>query len=213
MPQKSSAFGGKKRNVSNMIALWAPLRVLMSVNSFLLGIGRFAAWVALALMVLAILSQVFFRYVVGDALNWSEELARFLMLWMTGLIAPSAYRWGGFVAIDMVPRALPGGVGAVLNLILLVVGLLVLIVGVRLGWGEVTGFGGRFNSPTLKIPSDLTFTEWQPLKKKWMFSSLFVCGVLMVLVNVELILRALVSLLDPTREIPEDRAMIAAGSD
>ena len=25
------------------------------------------------------------------------------MLWMTGLMAPSAYRWGGFVAIDMLP--------------------------------------------------------------------------------------------------------------
>ena len=81
----------------------ATLRAMASVNTILLRIGRNIAWVALALMVVVILLQVFFRYVLNNALAWPDEAARFLMLWMTCLIAPSAFRWGGFAAIHMLP--------------------------------------------------------------------------------------------------------------
>ncbi len=69
--------------------------ILEYLNSFMLKIGRNLAWIAIFLMVIVILLQVFFRYVLNNALPWPDELARFLMLWMTGFIAPSAYRWGG----------------------------------------------------------------------------------------------------------------------
>ena len=202
-----------------MAILWGPLRLLIALNNVLLRAGRNIAWMCLAAMVLAILGQVFFRYVLGNALSWSEELARFLMLWMTGLIAPSGYRWGGFVAIDMVPRALPRVPGIVLNLVILLLALMVLVTGMILGYGEITGFGGRFASPSLAVPFNITFWpfeitfEWTKMAKKYMFASLWICCILMTLVNIELILRNLVSLLDPDREIPEDPHMIAAGAD
>ena len=63
-------------------------------------------------MVFVILLQVCFRYLFNNALPWPDEAARFCMLWMTGLIAPAAYRVGGFVTIDMLGRALPRGRGA-----------------------------------------------------------------------------------------------------
>ncbi|WP_112323358.1 TRAP transporter small permease [Oceanibium sediminis] len=196
-----------------MMILWGPLRLLTAINSTLLSIGRFLAWVALALMVLAILAQVFFRYVLGDALNWSEELARFLMLWMTGLIAPSAYRWGGFVSIDMLPQALSHVTGTILNLVLLSVAMVVLVVGVSLGYSEVTGFAGKFASPSLKVPLSLVGGADIKVLKAYMMASLLVCMVLMFMVNIELMLRALIGLLDPDADLPRDPAMIAAGSD
>ena len=81
--------------------------ILEKINTFFLRIGRQFAWIAIFLMVIVILVQVFFRYVLNNALPWPDEVARFLMLWMTGLIAPSAYRWGGFVSIDLLERFLP----------------------------------------------------------------------------------------------------------
>ncbi|NNU80952.1 TRAP transporter small permease subunit [Halovulum dunhuangense] len=164
-------------------------------------------------MVCAILAQVIFRYLLGNALAWSEEGARFLMLWMTGLIAPSAYRWGGFVAIDMVPRALPRITGLVLNLSLLFVAAVVLAISIRIGWNDMTGFGGRFASPSLKVPLSLIGGEDIAFRRAWMMGALVVGSVMMFLVNIELILRNLVALLDPEREPPMDRAMISAGAD
>ena len=83
------------------------LKGLVLLNTFLLRIGRQFAWIAIGLMVIVILIQVFFRYGLNSALPWPDEAARFLMLWMTGLIAPSAYRRGGFVSIEMLFRLLP----------------------------------------------------------------------------------------------------------
>ncbi len=57
-------------------------------------IGSYLSTVALALMLLIILLQVFCRYVLNNALPWPDEAARFFMLWLTGLTAPVAMRHG-----------------------------------------------------------------------------------------------------------------------
>ena len=179
-----------------------PLRVLAAVNTVILRIGRNLAWVALALMVLVILAQVFFRYVLNNALAWPDEFARFLMLWMTGLVAASAYRWGGFVAIDMIPAALPQKVGHVLNLVLLFVALCVITVALSFGWDHTTGFGGNFNSSSLRIPLDWFGGEMVRVKLRYMYASLLVGMALLFLVNIELILRQIVLLIDEDADVP-----------
>ena len=195
-----------------MAALWLPLKVLSQLNTIVLRIGRQFAWICLALMVLSIVLQVFFRYVVGNALPWSEEAARFLMLWMTGIVAPSAYRWGGFVAIDMLPRALGRVPAHILNLAILAFALLVLIVGIKIGYSEVTGFGGKFKSPSLKLPPEW-FGKAIAMPKAYMFASLWICCILMTLVNIELILRNIIGLIDSDADLPDDPDMIVAGAD
>ena len=127
------------------------LRTISVVNSAILGIGRQIAWMALGLMVVVILLQVVFRYVFNNALAWPDEAARFLMLWMTGLIAPSAFRWGGFVAIDMLPLALPRVAGLLLTLVLLLLSLSVLAMALQHGYNHTMGFGGNFDSSSLRI--------------------------------------------------------------
>ena len=67
------------------------------------------AVVALMLtMVGAILSGVFFRYVLNAALPWPEELARFAMVWLTMLGAGLVVRYGGHVAVTFVVDRLGG---------------------------------------------------------------------------------------------------------
>ncbi|MEM9013189.1 MAG: TRAP transporter small permease subunit [Pseudomonadota bacterium] len=192
-----------------MAVLTIPLRALVALNTVLLRIGRHAAWMALGLMVIIILLQIGARFTTG-ALNWTEEAARFLMLWLTGLIAPSAYRWGGFVAIDTIPRALPKTVAHVLLVLLLALSLAVLIVGAGIGWGEVTGFPGTFDTAALYtffFPSigDLTVTfGWDRMPRSHMMASLLVGVCLMILVNVELLVKALLGLIAPALELPQD---------
>lgn len=180
----------------------APLRVIAAINTLLLRIGRNIAWMALALMVVVILAQVFFRYVLNAALSWPDEAARFLMLWMTGLIAPSAYRWGGFVAIDMLPLALPRVLGLLLNLLLLMISLSVIAMGLKFGWDHTMGFGGNFNSGSLRVPLDWFGGEMVRVKLRYMYASLLTCMVLLFLVNIELVLRTLMALFEPGREAP-----------
>lgn len=177
-----------------MTALLAPTTALSFLNSHLLQLGRGIGVIAIAVMVIAILIQVFFRYVLNNALPWPDEAARFCMLWMTGLMAPTAFRRGGFVAIDMFGRALPTRAGQILTIALLLVSLVVLVVAVQIGWSEVTGFGGRFKTASLYVPLALDFSEWYRIPRSWMMASLFVGVVLLFMVNIELILRAILTL-------------------
>ena len=108
-------------------------RFLENINTFILRIGRQLAWIAILLMVIVIIIQVFFRYVLNNALPWPDEVARFLMLWMTGFIAPSAYRWGGFVSIDMLERFLPKILSNILVFLILIISLTVLLIGFEMG--------------------------------------------------------------------------------
>lgn len=166
------------------------LRPLIVVNNAALKVCNVVGVIAIAAMVIGILIQVFFRYHPGyDALPWPEEFARFCMLWMTGLMAPIAYRQGGFVAIDMLNDFLGKRASAALSLILLLIGLLVLVMGVKLGFKHIKS-GLLFSSATLKIPLSLIGMETVKLKLIYMYSSLWVGLVLLVSVNIELLLKS-----------------------
>lgn len=182
-----------------LLVVLTPLRLL---NEAVLAIGRAIGVVAVALMVVAILVQVFFRYALNNALPWPDEAARFCMMWMTGLMAPTAFRRGGFVAIDTLVRLLPSALAAGLSLLLLCLSLGVLLIAVQIGWSEVTGFAGRFATASLYVPTDLSFESWFRVPRSWMMASLLVGIVLLILVNVELILRAIVRMLGGADRLP-----------
>ncbi len=176
-----------------MDALLALARVLDWINSRLLRVGRAIGVVAIAIMVAAILIQVFFRYVLNSALPWPDEAARFCMLWMTGLMAPTALRNGSFVAIDTVETLLPSNILRVLQLFLMIIGLVVLLMAAQIGFKEVTGIGGRFTTASLYLPTSFSFDSWYRIPRSWMMMSLLVGVWLLILVNVELIIRNLLS--------------------
>ncbi|WP_422371693.1 TRAP transporter small permease [Hoeflea sp.] len=186
-----------------MAVILGVLKPLARLVTLLLRAGRNFAWIAMGLMVLIIMLQVFFRYVLGNALAWPDEGARFLMLWMTALIAPTAYRWGGFVSIDMVRDLLPPRIGSVLGLALLLVSLVVLVYGFRLGLNHVNS-GWLFASSSLKLPLEFLGLGLVRIKLAWMYMSLPVGLFLMILVNIELCLKSIAHLIDPDVDLPDD---------
>ena len=207
-----------------MAALLRLLRPLAWLNDRLLAVARVASVTLLGLMVLAILVQVFFRYALGSALPWPEEAARFGMLWLVGLMAPVAYRHGGFVAIDMLERALPRRLGATLFLALTAASLGVLLYALPLGADHVQS-GCLFRSNTLWMPFTLELAlplpgtglaltlcgdapslgvswGWTKLPLAAIYASLYVGLQLLTLVGVELLLRSVVSLMGGEERLP-----------
>lgn len=63
--------------------------------------------ICIALMTGVVLIGVFFRYVVGNPFMWTEELARFFMLWSGFLAINIAMRQGKHIRIDFIFNALP----------------------------------------------------------------------------------------------------------
>jgi TRAP-type C4-dicarboxylate transport system permease small subunit len=88
-------------------------------------------------------------------------------------------------------------------LLLLLVSLVVLVYGFRLGLNHVSS-GWLFNSSSLKLPLEFLGLGLIRIKLAWMYMSLPVGLLMMTLVNVELCLKALAHLIDPEAELPED---------
>lgn len=83
------------------------LRPLSAVNYWLSKTAMYLAGVLLAAMVVMILAQVFYRYVLNDSLSWTEEMAKFSMVWIAFLVAPWVYRENLNVSIQMFAEAFP----------------------------------------------------------------------------------------------------------
>ncbi len=71
-----------------MLFLVVSVKNMGHVNHWILSGCKIFAIIALASMTILILMQVVFRDLLNNALPWSEELARYLMVWMTFLTLP-----------------------------------------------------------------------------------------------------------------------------
>ena len=200
-----------------MRAYTAVLGALTRINTVVLAIGRNLAWIAMAIMVAVILAQVFWRYALDDPLSWPEEAARGLMIWMMGLIAPTAWRWGGFVSIDLVPDALPARAGDVLRLAILLLATVVLVFLLGQAWDQYTA-RMLFNSSGLnRLLQDSGINELLGTNIEFRTSTIFlamsVLFATMLSVSAELIMRAVGRLIAGPEAFPDpDRpfALVAA---
>lgn len=170
-----------------MIVLMSLVKYLSSFNLMLHKVGRNIAWVLVALMISVILLQVFFRYVLNNALPWPEEAARALMIWMMAVVAGEAYRKGSFVAIDMLILALPDKIASLLKLALYLLAGLVLFKLFTLG---IDFFERGFRSRAASIH----------ISRAWIYLAMPVCFFTMLLSNIELVLREIGCLLGKADE-------------
>jgi len=120
-------------------------------------IDRVLSWmviVVMAVLVVDVLWQVFTRFILRDPSSYTEELARYLMIWVGLLGASYAAGKRMHLAVDLLPTKLTGRpkhyLGLVIEGFTLIFALLVLVVGgVRLVW--VMLYLGQ-TSPALQIP-------------------------------------------------------------
>ena len=79
--------------------------------------------VLMAGLVFAVSWQVVSRYIFTSPSSWTEEVARFLLIWVGVLGAAYAFRTGVHLGLDVLPKKLSGVSAQILKLfILLMVG-------------------------------------------------------------------------------------------
>jgi TRAP-type C4-dicarboxylate transport system permease small subunit len=112
--------------------------------------------VALVVMLGSMLYQVFGRYVLDHAPSWSEELARYLMVWLTMLGSAAVLRSGGHISVTTLTDSLPPRALAV------VLGLrdaaLVATSGILAWWGMLFAeMNGVQESAAMEIPMSVPY--------------------------------------------------------
>ena len=97
--------------------------------------------VCFAYMTLAVLAQVFGRYVFNYSISWTEETAKFAQIWVVLLGAGITMRRGLHVAVDAVVALLPLRIARALSIVVAAAGIWflgVVVYGslplIELGW-------------------------------------------------------------------------------
>ena len=97
---------------------------------------QYIGFVQLSLMTLIIILQVFYRYVLGSSLSWSEESARFLFIWVVLLGASMGVKESFHVSVtlfkDMLPRRIKVTVDVLVNLLTGVVAAIMVVYGLSI---------------------------------------------------------------------------------
>ena len=105
-----------------------------------------------AYMTLAVLAQVFGRYVFNFSISWTEETARYAQIWVVLMGAGIAMRRGLHVAVDAVAALLPLKWARALSL-LIAAGALWFLGVVVYGSLPLIELGWLFEtSPVLQVP-------------------------------------------------------------
>lgn len=85
----------------------------------------------------AVLWQVISRYIFSSPSSWTEELARFLLIWISLLGAAYAFRSGMHLALDVLPRKLEGVPAALLKKFTIVLVVLFSVTVLVIGGGSL----------------------------------------------------------------------------
>ena len=136
---------------------------------------KVAVVVLLFVMLGATLAGVFFRYVLNDALTWSEEVARYSMVWLSLLGGGLVFREGGHVAVDLLLTHLPSR-HLRLAVTLLAQALVIAVLAVVLWQGVILmGRGQYMTTAALRLPMYLPYAA-MPVGAGLMIYHLLVVG-------------------------------------
>jgi TRAP-type C4-dicarboxylate transport system permease small subunit len=178
-----------------MSAIAAAAAFCERINDRLLALCKWLIIAIVGVLAVILISAVFYRYALNNAIAWSEEGSKYLMVWLTFLGAPIALRHAAHINIDLLIKLFPPrGRQAFylgINLVIIVtMGILLLK-----GW-EFAELGAR------QVASSFNFSM------VWMYVAVPIGSALTCLVAIELSLKALLGIADPEQGIDESMTAV-----
>lgn len=111
----------------------------------------------LLVLVSTLVYQVFGRYVLDKAPGWSEELARFLIVWITLLGSARVLRQNGHIAVSVLVDVLPPAAKGVLLAVRDLAVLFAVYILVAYGLDFALLFGRQL-SPAFEVPMTVPYS-------------------------------------------------------
>lgn len=97
-----------------------------------------------ALSVLLVVAQVFWRYVLGDPITWTNQISRALFCWMTYLGIPVLFNRNILMSFDLVQNAIKGAMNVFLRISFRILGLFFCICWFIFSWQLCASSVGLF---------------------------------------------------------------------
>jgi TRAP-type transport system small permease protein len=152
--------------------------MIQTFERYFLASNRWAMILLLAAMALIVFANVVLRYLTNASIEWGEEVARHMMIWLTFIGSGIVLRYGGHIAIENLQDAMPTRMGQAMRAL---VALLLIAFFLMLIW---TGY-----AYTQRTMLQLTASTQIPFG--YIYAAIPVGGVLL-LIHFLLIIRAYV---------------------
>jgi TRAP-type C4-dicarboxylate transport system permease small subunit len=133
--------------------------VRRTVNGFIVGI--------FAIQVIVVFSQVIWRFVFNNPFSWSEEIARFIQVWMILLTASICIKKGKHLAVDYATHALPFHYAKFLKIITMIIAMIFTVFIIIFGIQMMTITANEI-TPALRIPIAIVYAAF-PIAGTLMF--------------------------------------------
>lgn len=138
-------MGGRKLRILTAV------RVLAGFNRSLALSALVACGVLVAVITAVVAAGVFWRYVLNDSLSWTEEVARYLLIWLAATGSVVAMHRRELVAIDLLPGALSGSAKKLVRLLIAVAIILTAAIIAFYGWRLAVNAWGQ-SAATFYMP-------------------------------------------------------------
>lgn len=132
-----------------------------------LAANRWLLIVMLAAMAVIIFANVALRYLTNESIEWAEEVARQLMVWLTFVGAGPVLRYGGHIAVENLQDSLPAAAARALRAL---IALLLLTFFVFMIW-----FGIRY-----ALRAQFQTTAATQISFAWIYAAMPVGGALLI---------------------------------
>jgi TRAP-type C4-dicarboxylate transport system permease small subunit len=159
--------------------------ILDRINGLVEKLAVNLAWVMLLAITLLNIVQVFYRYVLNNALSWSEEASLWMMVWITFVIMPVAYHKGLNISMmffrDMLKK---NRLEFIVRCLFHVIVIVIAVVCFDQAWQMYKG-GSRIELPALEI------------SKAWVYAIMPPAWLLLILAALGGMLRDVLGIIDP----------------
>jgi TRAP-type transport system small permease protein len=142
--------------------------MLQRLSGVLRRCTEIAIMVLMAFLVVVVVASVLFRYILLSPLTWSEEVGRYVMIWLGFLAASIAVRQGLHVGVEFVVQWVRPGLAAWLRGLARAATIAFLLI--------VTGYG------FVLVPG--LWEQWSPvmdIRMTWPYLAIPVGGLLMLI--------------------------------
>ena len=132
-----------------------------------LAANRWALILMLGAMAVIIFTNVALRYLTDQSIEWAEEVARHLMIWLTFIGAGPVLRYGGHIAVDNLQDALPKSAAVAVRVVIAL--LLLGFFGFMIWYGTLYMLRAQYQT-----------TAATQISFAWIYAAMPIGGVLLI---------------------------------
>lgn len=122
----------------------------------LMRIVEFIVTIMFAVAVILVIAQVFWRYVLGDPITWTNQISRALFIWMTYLGIPVLFNRNILMSFDLLQEKVKGAANIWLKIGFRVLGLFFCICWFIFSW-ELCSKSVGLVFPGIAIPKNALY--------------------------------------------------------